>query len=155
MRPRHRASKPTIADLLAADRLGRLEADPEEAAQLVVQADRHLASAAKLVDDDPAGAYQLLYDAARKAVAGDMLAHGYRAKDRPGSHAAVVLYAEDALQSSVAGEALANFDRMRRSRNRTEYGAVELPPRQVCTDLQHAQAIVEAVKERLRIPSSG
>jgi hypothetical protein len=152
MRPRQRTSKPTIADLLAADRLGRLAADPEEAAQLVGQAERHLTSAARLVDDDPAGAYQLLYDGARKAVAGDMIAHGYRAKDRPGAHAAIVLYAEDALQSSRTGEALANFDRMRRSHNRSEYGAVEFPPTQVRADLEHAQTIVAVVKERLRIP---
>ena len=69
-----------------------------------------------------------------------------------GAHAAVVLYAEDAFQSSGAGEALANFDGMRRSRNRTEYGAVELPPKQIRIDLEHAQRIVAVVKERLRIP---
>jgi hypothetical protein len=39
---------------------------------------------------------------------------------------------------------------MRRNRNRAEYGAVELPPAQVRADLEHAEAIVVAVKGRIR-----
>ena len=144
-----RPRKPSIADLLAAHRLGKIEPDGDEARQLLEQAEKHLASAASVLEDDPAGAYQLLYDAARKAVAADMVVHGYRTKDRPGAHAAVVLYAEEALRLSEAGDALANFDRMRRSRNRTEYGAIELPTSQVRTDLDHARAIVAAVRDRV------
>src|SRR2546426_4677557 len=115
-------SRTALADLLADGRLERIQADGEEALELLDHAQAHLSSAEKLLDDDPAGAYQLLYDAARKATAADMLAAGYRAKsDRPGAHAAVVAYAEEALAGTADSEALANFDRIRRNRNRTEY----------------------------------
>lgn len=60
-----------------------------------------------------------------------------------------MLYAEEALASSRATEALQNFDQMRRSRHRTEYGAVDLPPAQVRADLANAEVIVDVVKERL------
>lgn len=119
----------SIAELLRDRRLERIDADRDEAQELLRHAETHLRSAEKLLEDDPAGAYQLLYDAARKAVAADMLAMGYRAKsDQPGAHATVVFYAEEALASVANSDALANFDRMRRNRNRTEYGAMIVGP---------------------------
>ena len=129
----------------------RIQEDREEADDLLGHAETHLRSAKKLLGEDPEGAYQLLYDAARKATAADRLAQGYRAKsDQPGAHATVVLYAEEALAQVADGEALANFDRMRRSRNRTEYGSMTVGSSQVEADLEHARAIVEAVRQRLR-----
>jgi uncharacterized protein (UPF0332 family) len=145
-------SRPSIADLLAADRLEEIEPDDEEASELLGHAQAHLASAQRLVETDPAGAYQLLYDAARKAASADMLANGYRAKDRPGAHAAVVLYAEETF--SAQAEAVENFDRMRRNRNRTEYRALTLNKTQIEADLDHARAIVTTVQGRLGPPTS-
>jgi hypothetical protein len=142
--------KLSIEDLVKADRLERIEPDSEEALDLLHHAQTHLKSAEKLMVDDPAGAYQLLYDAARKAVAADMLSNGYRAKsDRPGAHAAVVLYAEEALRMEEGMDALANLDRMRRSRNRTEYGGLTLSSAQVKADLEHARTLVALVSQRL------
>src|SRR5712691_7662011 len=121
--------KPSVDDLLAQGRLEQIAADAAEARDLLRHAETHLVSAATLETDDPAGAYQLVYDAARKAVSADMLARGLRTKsDRPGAHAAVVLYAEEALGDDADAEALANLDRMRRNRNKTEYGAMTLGP---------------------------
>jgi hypothetical protein len=142
--------KPSIEDLVRAGRLERIEPDGGEAEDLIEHAERHVASAERLIEDDPAGAYQLLYDAARKATAADMLANGYRAKsDRPGAHWAVVLYAEEALQGDAGHEALANFDRMRRTRNRTEYGALTVGRKQLESDLEHACTIVRSARARL------
>jgi uncharacterized protein (UPF0332 family) len=144
------AQRPTIADLLAQDRLQQIEPDAEEARELLAHAEKHLASAETLLAKDPAGAYQLLYDAARKAAAADMLAAGYRAKsDKPGAHAAVVSYAEEALAGHADAEAIANFDRIRRSRNRSEYGAIAVGNAQLHVDLEHAREIVRAAKERV------
>jgi hypothetical protein len=79
-----------------------------------------------------------------------MLAAGYRAKsDRPGAHAAVVLYAEEALAGEADADALASFDQMRRTRNRSEYGALSVSASQLQADLTHARAIVAAVRGRL------
>ena len=89
---------PSIADLLALRRLERVPADPRQAAALLDHANAHVSSAEAIVELDPVGAYQLAYDAARKAIAADMAATGFRAKaDRPGAHAATIQYAEEAL----------------------------------------------------------
>jgi uncharacterized protein (UPF0332 family) len=142
--------KPSIEDLLRDGRLEQIEPDRDEAHDLIEHAERHVASAERLIEDDPAGAYQLLYDAARKATAADMLANGYRPKsDRPGAHWAVVRYAEEALEDDTEPDALANFDRMRRTRNRTEYGALTLGRKQIEGDLEHARTIVRSVRARL------
>jgi hypothetical protein len=93
---------PTIAELVASGRLEQIAPDTNEARALVAHAHAHLESAAKIIDADPVGAYQLAYDAARKAVAADMAANGYRVKaDRPGAQAAVVAYATEALTSDA------------------------------------------------------
>ena len=135
---------------MAEGRLEVIAADAEEANDLLLHAEKHLDSAKRLIADDRAGAYQLLYDAARKAAAADMLAAGYRAKsDRPGAHAAVVLYAEEALAGEADADALASFDQMRRTRNRSEYGALSVSASQLQADLTHARAIVAAVRGRL------
>src|SRR5919201_6905489 len=98
---------PTIAELFAEGRLGRVTRDVGEARDLVRHAQTHLESAEKILGDDPVGAYQLAYDAARKAVAADMAVNGYRAKsDRPGAHATVVAYAAEALAGEADAESL-------------------------------------------------
>jgi hypothetical protein len=135
----------TIAELLLERRLERVGVDRDEAEALLEHAQSHLRSAAKIMDDDAPGAYQLAYDAARKAVAAHMAANGYRAKsDRAGSHAAVVAYAEEALADEAREESLQHFDRMRRVRNRIEYGGVTVGRSQVDNDLAHAKEIVRA-----------
>ena len=141
----------TIDELVEQGRLERVGADLREALDLMSHAQAHLESAAAIVDRDAAGAYQLAYDAARKAVAADMAANGYRAKsDRQGAHAAVVTYAQEALAGEAEPEALSRLDRMRRLRNRTEYGGLTLGRDQVAADLEQATEIVRAVDERLR-----
>jgi hypothetical protein len=141
---------PTIAELLGDGRLERIAADATEARDLVRHAHAHLRSAARIVGDDVVGAYQLAYDAARKAVAADMAANGYRAKsDRPGAHAAVVAYAAEALSGQADAESLIRFERMRRLRNRAEYGGATPGRSQVAVDLRHAENIVRTVNDRL------
>ena len=137
---------PSIADLLAQGRLERVEPQEEEAGDLIRHANAHLDSARTVVDADAAGAYQLAYDAARKAVVAHMVANGYRAKsDRPGAHAALVAYAEEALDEVADAASLAQLDRMRRLRNRSEYGGISLGRSQVEADIEHAAEIVRSV----------
>jgi L-lactate utilization protein LutC len=141
---------PTIASLVANGRLERIEPDPQESRDLIRHANAHLESAAAIMERDPAGAYQLAYDAARKAVAADMSANGYRASaDRQGSHAAVVAYAAEALAETASVLALQRFELMRRVRNRTEYGGFTVGRAQVIADLEQAMEIVRAVQVRL------
>lgn len=135
-----------VEALISQDFIERVPPDVVRARALLAEARRHLSSTQVIVDDDPDGAYALLFDAARKAVSARMLADGYRAKsDRPGAHRAVVLYAE-AVLTEHSSEHVAHFDRIRRTRNRSEYGPREISRGEVVTDLSHAAGIVSAVE---------
>lgn len=134
-----------IERLLQKGLLEEVEPDEAVAAELVAEAERHLVSAERIATDDPNGAYQLLYDAARKSVLAHMAAAGYRVvKGRPGGHETTVRYAQSALAAESAGDALANLDRMRRNRNRSEYELRFFDDAEVAADLEYARAIVTA-----------
>lgn len=139
----------TVAQLLSEGRLERVTADVAAAWERVNEAKRHLQSSAALATSDESLAYVALYDAARKAVTAHMQANGYRATNRVGTHQAVVLYAEATLAQGVAGPDVAAFDRMRRVRNRSEYGHQVIGAQVLAADLVHAEAIVAAVEADL------
>lgn len=139
-----------VEALVREGRLERVEADIAAARHRLSEARQHLASASLVIDVDPAGAYSLLYDAARKAIDAHMLASGYRASEgRLGTHGATARYASAALGSGPRGGSAQRFDRMRRNRNRSEYGVWQIGRSTLETDLEHARAIVELVDEGL------
>lgn len=142
--------RPSVAALLRDGRLERVERDREAAGTRLEEARRHLASAAAIAETDPVGAYALLYDGARKAVDAHMLARGYRVpKGRLGGHQATAMYALMALGSGPHAEHVEHFDRMRRNRNRAEYGAWAIGAGTLAVDLEHADGIVRAVEDSL------
>lgn len=107
-------STESVESLVAAERLEAVEPDRPAAAAMLDEARAHLRSAATVIDEDPNGAYALLCNAARKAVAAHMLASGYRTRNRPGAHAATCLYAEAALGHGTRSADVHELDRMRR-----------------------------------------
>lgn len=138
-----------VEALVRAGRLERVVADREAARSKVEEAQRHLGSASRIAKDDPAGAYALLYDAARKAIHAHMLASGLRATNRAGAHDAVGRYAEAVFSRTKHRDAVSRFDRMRRNRNRSEYGSWHIGASTVAADLGHAKAIVDAVGSKI------
>lgn len=75
-----------------------------------------------------------------------MVVSGYRAtKHKIGAHAAVVDYAEAVIGAAGYANQIGGFDRMRRTRNRSEYGLVIVGTEQLKNDLQRAKEIVAAV----------
>jgi HEPN domain len=82
-------------------------------------------SAKAIADADPVGAYQLLYDAARKALSAVLENQGLRATSS-GGHIAV-LDAVAAQLEPPLGRVLRPFDRMRRRRNEAEYPRQDAP----------------------------
>ncbi len=114
----------SIADLVEGGRIEPVTADIEAAKDKIEEAKKHLKSAPKIADEDPQGAYALIYDSARKAVDAHMLASGYRVKaHRPGAHAATAEYAELQWDGTPSENSARRLDRIRRNRNRAEYGA--------------------------------
>jgi hypothetical protein len=133
----------SIDDLRNRGLLEEVARDPEGARVIIDECQRHLASAEQIADVDPTGAFQLAYDAARKAIGAHMRAAGIRVADRPGAHATTGRYGLAAI--SGAADSLSEFDRMRRRRNRTEYGVSPVQQADVAGALEHARAIVAAV----------
>lgn len=117
-----------VEDMLRAGQLERVPPSREHAERLLTQARAHLrlATAGDAPEIDPVGAYQLVYDAARKALAAILENQGLRTTSR-GGHIAVL----DALRAQLdppMGATLRPFDRMRRMRNDAEYPKDDKPP---------------------------
>jgi hypothetical protein len=115
----------TVDGMLARGELEQVPADRAHADLLLAQAHQHLRSAEAIAPFDPVGAYQLLYDAARKALNAVLENEGLRATSR-GGHIAV-LDAVSAQLDPPLGPILRPFDRLRRRRNQAEYPASGQP----------------------------
>jgi hypothetical protein len=88
-----------VIDRLLMDReLERVTPNLPVAERLLTDASAHIASGGLIASRDPAGAYQLGYDAARKAAIALLAAQGLRATSR-GGHVAV----QEAVQAQFGG----------------------------------------------------
>jgi hypothetical protein len=118
----------------------KVEPDQATATGWLDDAGRHLEAATKIAELDPSGAYVLAYDAARKSVAAALLMSGHRVLSRPRSHQALWQYAES-IAVQVDEPALNRFDRLRRNRNRSEYGSRTFGKAEVAEAIGTAEAI--------------
>lgn len=133
----------TVDDLLSRGLIESVEPDAATATKWLDDAGRHLDAALKIIDLDRSGAYVLAYDAARKSVAGALLATGHRVRSRPGAHQALAQYS-DHLAAETGELALTRFDRLRRNRDRSEYGSGTFGKAEVEEAVEIAQAILAA-----------
>lgn len=125
-----------------------VDADRATAGQWLNDAERHLEAAGQIAKLDPAGAYVLAYDAARKSVAAALLMDGHRVLSRPGAHRALAQYAES-LASQTGEQALGRLDRLRRNRNQSEYGSMTFGEAEVTEAIATAEAIRSACASRI------
>jgi len=136
--------------MVARGELERVPASREHADALLAQAHQHLGSARAITALDPVGAYQLLYDAARKALTAVLENQGLRATSR-GGHLAV----RDAVTAQLdppLGRVLRPFDRLRRRRNQAEYPSAEHPavePEDVDRDVPKVEQVLEVAAKVL------
>jgi hypothetical protein len=114
-----------VDGLLVRGRLTRVTPNRELADTLLDQARAHLASGQAIVAADPAGAFSLVYDAARKALTAILTNQGLRAGG-DGAHA-VLLEAVLAQLDPPLGAIFRPFTWMRPLRNHTQYPAPEHP----------------------------
>jgi HEPN domain-containing protein len=129
-----------LDDLRRKGLIEKVEPDQDTATGWLDDAERHVEAAAKIAELDPSGAYVLAYDAARKSVAAALLMSGHRALSRPGSHQALAQYAES-IATQTSEPALSRIDRLRRNRNRSEYGSRTFGKAEVAEAIDTAQAI--------------
>jgi hypothetical protein len=142
---RWQQGRATLDGMISRGELERIPPSREHSHLLLAQALRHLLSARAIAASDPAGAYQLLYDAARKSLAAVLENQGLRSTSR-GGHIAV-LDAVSAQLDPPLGAILRPFDRLRRRRNQAEYPSANQPgfhPDDVERDLPKVQEIVDA-----------
>ena len=138
-----------IERLIADGELERVTPSDEVAARLLADAEAHIALASKGIEDDPAGALQLSYDAARKASAALLAVQGLRSTTR-GGHIAVVDAVKAQFNDRGGMEIFGRLHALRRRRNRTEYPDLDSPgvneddARQA---LDTAHAVVDAAKK--------
>jgi hypothetical protein len=115
----------TLDRMLAGAELQRVPASREHADRLIRQSRQHLISADEISEDDPAGGYTLIYDAARKALTAVLENQGLRPTTR-GGHLAVYEAVRAQLDPPM-GQVLRPFDRIRRQRHNVEYPPTDAP----------------------------
>ena len=129
-----------IERLLDDGELERVIPSIDIADRLLTNAEAHIALASKGVEDDPAGALQLSYDAARKASAALLAIQGLRATTR-GGHIAVIDAVRAQFNDRGGMEVFGRLHRIRRRRNRSEYPDLDSP---TVTDDDARQALATA-----------
>ena len=123
--------------------------DPTTARRWLDEARRHTEAAALIADIDASGSYVLCYDAARKAIAAVLLAAGYRSMAAPGAHAAIADAAVSMTSNASEKARFRSFDRMRRQRNKSEYGLRAFSVLEVNVATELAKWIIEFADARL------
>jgi multidrug efflux pump subunit AcrA (membrane-fusion protein) len=142
--------RPAVDGMISRGEIERVPASRDHADLLMVQANQHVRAARAIVSIDPTGAYQLLYDAARKSLNAVLENQGLRATSR-GGHIAVLDAVSVQLDPPLGG-ILRPFDRLRRRRNQAEYSTAASPSlvaEDVERDLPKVQDIIEAVAKVL------
>jgi hypothetical protein len=115
-----------IKQLLADGELEIVTASETHAQRLLDEAHRHLRSAEQIAEGDTTGAYQLAYDAARKACSALLAVQGLRAPPKAGTSPSKTPCAN----SSGGPAGVKAFDalgRMRRRRAASEYPRPDTP----------------------------
>jgi hypothetical protein len=136
-----------VGRLLGTGALERVTASDTLAGRLMGEAAAHLASARAIADADPTGAYQLAYDAARKACSALLAAEGLRATSQ-GGHVAV----QEAVREQFGGP-FQRFGLMRRRRHAGEYpgaGTPTISRADAVEGVRDAQEMLDAARTLLR-----
>ena len=127
--------------MLARQELERVAPSREHADQLLRQSRDHLDAVEAVDEIDAVGAYQLMYEAARKALTAVLANEGLRPTTAGGHRAAYE--ATLAQLHPPLGAILRPFDRMRRRRNDAAYPSPETPP----FDTDHVQRDLPKVRQ--------
>jgi len=131
-----------IDGMIGKREIERVAPSRQAADEFLATARLNVTDAAHINSHNPRGAYCLLYDAARFALAAILENEGLRATSR-GGHVAVYEAVLAQLHPPM-GPKIKPFDAMRRRRNNIEYSSgVELASADVEDDLPAVQAIIE------------
>ena len=130
----------TVESMVEAGSLERVAPDVDGAALALEEATRHASSAEQIATSDPNGAYQLAYDAARKAVMAKLRQQGLRVRKGEGGHALTADFARVAIDEELGKR----LESMRRRRNRSEYGSAYFSADEVGEAIEVARGLIAA-----------
>ncbi|MBI3429945.1 MAG: HEPN domain-containing protein [Actinobacteria bacterium] len=116
----------TVVRLLQEGSLEIVTANTNFAKRLCDEADRHLKAVQTIIEVDPSGAFQLAYDAARKACSALLAQQGLRATHING-HKAISDLMKDQFSNERKYKVLGKLNSLRRSRADSQYPS-ELTP---------------------------
>lgn len=140
-----------VDQLIADGEIERVIPSIDLASRLMINAVAHVSLASKGIEDDPSGALQLSYDAARKSAAALLAVQGLRSTTR-GGHIAVMDAVRAQFNDRGGMEVFGRLHGLRRRRNRTEYPDEQSPgvnkddARQA---LETARAVIDAAERLL------
>ncbi|MBA3628237.1 MAG: hypothetical protein H0W55_00970 [Actinobacteria bacterium] len=140
-------SRATVRSLVRQGRIEEVEADVEGATSKLEEACRHLGSAESIASTDPSGPTRCCTTPLEKLwmpTCSPRDAESANLDSEP-------IYAMIELARGSYVEHIKCLDRMRRNRNRSEYGIWDIGASTVERDLEHARKIVEAVERDLRV----
>lgn len=144
--------EPTIRQLLAEDKLEQVVVEERVPKYELDVALRHHKTAQLAAAEDPEGAFQLLYDSARKALQAVLFTHGLRVRRPPrGNHYTYVLVSRTDL---VDQEVWRPLNWMRELRNETEYwepDAAAAKYEDVIQAVGHVSRMLEDATHRLEV----
>jgi hypothetical protein len=150
MMARWNQGRATVDALIERGSIEQVPASQEAAEAELARARTHVASARLLLSSDPEGAYTLVYDAARRALAAVLQNQGLRATSR-GGHIAVY-EAVFAQLDPPLGSVLRPFNRMRIRRNEVAYRSSEAPSvtaEDVRADVSKVEALIEVAEKAI------
>ncbi|MGH2933976.1 MAG: hypothetical protein ACRDL2_05600 [Gaiellaceae bacterium] len=131
----------SVGEMVADGQLEIVEADAEGARSALDEARQHVGSARLIAGSDANGAYQLAYDAARKAAMSSMRAAGLRVRQGEGAHMIAAAYTAAAIDEGLGKR----LDSARRRRNRSEYGSAFFDDDSIADAIALADALIAAV----------
>lgn len=108
--------------LVSARRLDKVTPDAARAAAFLAAASERIGQLPLLTS--AVVAYDLAYDAAHDVGEALLAAHGYRTRNGAGQHEALGRFLRAVLDSPPGDRAARRFDRLRRARNKSHYGAI-------------------------------
>ena len=127
--------------------------DPKQVKLFLADAQKKAAAARKNLAIDEEAAYQIAYQAMLKGSLALMLSHGQRPRVQLGHHIAIIEFAQENLDTKLAG-IFALFDRMRRKRNEAFYDVAIIGDDEAIDAVEAAERYLKIVSAdiRSRIP---
>lgn len=136
----------TIREMITAGDLQLVNATVDDALDMLQVATKHVVSAQTIAEDDPDGAFAMLYDAARKSLAAVLLAQGVRATSK-GGHYVVQQAIAAQFTKPPPRDTFRRFGRLRRTRNNIEYGDYASTSEDVEADVESVRSIVSVASQ--------